>query len=339
MADALEETRVALERVQNFDTVALPRERDLGSELNFQEAVEPARRIIGLFQQFPVQYLSELPPNRQKELKGQADSFFNILDQIKRFDPKTPDAFGQRNGIINSLKNQYQSYFDSLFSLIAYGSSRLRDFGALEREARASMQSVTDRATELTEELSTRKQEADKILEEVRRVAAEQGVSQQAIYFQNESLGHAKEADSWRTATIWIAIGLVVYSVLSIFIHKWTWLQPTDAYSASQVVVSKVLIFAVIAYMLILSARNFLSHKHNEIVNRHRQNALLTSNALVNAAGKDEARDIVLTYAAACIFAPQETGYTKPGGSVASEVPTNIVQAVPKLVSGAPMHS
>lgn len=210
----------------------------------------------------------------------------------------------------------------------------LRDFGALERDARAAMQSAADRAAALTKELATRKQEVDKILDDVRRAAAEQGVPQQAMYFHKESLEHEKEADSWRAATIWIAIGLATYSVLSVFFDKWTGLQPADAYSASQVAVSKVLIFAVMAYMLILSARNFLSHKHNEIVNRHRQNALLTFNALVDAAGNDEARDIVLTYAAACIFAPQETGYTKPGGKVGGEAPTNAIQRVGRI-SGA----
>jgi hypothetical protein len=156
MANLLEEARASLERVQNFNTVALPRERDLGSELNFSDAVDPAKRIIDLFRQFPIQYLADLPPNRQTEIKSQSDSFFNILTQIQKFDPKTSDPSGQRS-IINTLKNQYQPYFDSLCQLIAYGSSRLRDFGALEREARAAMQSVSDRATELTKELGTKK--------------------------------------------------------------------------------------------------------------------------------------------------------------------------------------
>lgn len=339
MANLLEEARASLERVQTFDTSALPRERDLGSELNFRDAVEPAQRIIDLFRQFPIQYLADIPPNRQTEIKNQADSFFNILNQINKFDPKTNDAFGQRNSIINSLKNQYQPYFDLLCQPIAYGSSRLRDFGALEREARAVMQSVSDRATELTKELATRKEEADRILAEVRKLAAEQGVAQQATYFQSESSAHETQARQWRTATICIATLLVAYSVGPIFLHKWSFLALIDGYAAFQLGVSKVLIFAVIAYMLILSARNFLSHKHNEIVNRHRQNALLTFNALVDAAGKDEARDIVLTYAAACIFAPQETGYAKQVTSAASEIPTNIIQSVPKLVSGVPAHS
>jgi hypothetical protein len=97
---------------------------------------------------------------------------------------------------------------------------------------------------------------------------------------------------------------------------------------------SKILIFAVLAYMLLLCARNFLSHKHNAIVNKHRQNALLTFNALVAAAGTEERRDVILTYAAACIFSPQDTGYTKAGAGPQSEMPLNIIQALPKLMSG-----
>ncbi len=96
---------------------------------------------------------------------------------------------------------------------------------------------------------------------------------------------------------------------------------------------SKLLIFAVLAYMLLLCARNFLAHKHNSIVNKHRQNALLTFKALADAASKEDQRDVVLTYAAACIFSPQETGYTKSGGAQL-ELPTNIIQAIPRIASG-----
>ena len=41
------------------------------------------------------------------------------------------------------------------------------------------------------------------------------------------------------------------------------------------------------------------------------------------AAGKDQAaKDIILSHAAACIFAPQETGYSK-SGSGSDPVPVN----------------
>jgi hypothetical protein len=87
--------------------------------------------------------------------------------------------------------------------------------------------------------------------------------------------------------------------------------------------------------MLLLFSRNYLAHKHNSIVNKHRQNALLTFKAIVDAAGTEERRDVILTYAAACIFSPQETGYTKPSTGGQSELPLNIIQAIPKMVGGA----
>jgi hypothetical protein len=335
MADTqLDRTRNSLERIQSFDVSTLPRASDLGARLNFEEAVEPAARLVNLFRQFPIQFLGELPPNQQVTLQQQADSLFNIFDQILKFDPsQTPDSFVVRNSLIANLKGQYQPSFDALFALISYGSSRLRDFAALEREARAAVQSAADSAAQLTAELEKNKQQAERILEDVRNVAAETGVSQQAIYFQQDSNEHDQQADTWQTRTIWLAVALGIYAAISATFHKLPWLEPKSTYDAFQLGLSKVLIFVVIAYMLLLSARNFLAHKHNAIVNRHRQNALLTFNALVDAAKAEDRKDIVLTYAAACIFSPQETGYTK-AGSGQPELPASIIQALPKAAAG-----
>jgi hypothetical protein len=184
----------------------------------------------------------------------------------------------------------------------------------------------------LTAELNKNKQEAERILADVRNVAAETGVSQQAIYFQQDSNDHDKQASTWQTRTIWLAVALGIYAAISATFHKLAWLEPKSTYDAFQLGLSKVLIFVVIAYMLLLSARNFLAHKHNAIVNRHRQNALLTFNALVDAAKGEDRKDIVLTYAAACIFSPQETGYTKTGGGQ-PEMPASIIQALPKAAA------
>lgn len=334
MADTqLDRTGKSLERIQLFEASALPRETDLGARLNFQEAVEPATRLVNLFRQFPIQFLNELPTNQQVTLQQQADALFNIFDQMLKFDPsEAPDSNGVRNGLIAGIKGQYQPTFDAIFPLISYGASRLRDFAALEREARAAVQSAADSAAQLTTELEKNKQQAERILADVRNVAAETGVSQQAIYFQQDSVSHDKDAQVWQKRTVQLAIALGVYAALSATFHKLPWLEPKSTYDAFQLGLSKVLIFVVIAYMLLLSARNFLAHKHNTIVNRHRQNALLTFNALVDAAKGEDRKDIVLTYAAACIFSPQETGYTK-AGSGQPEMPASIIQALPKAAA------
>ena len=92
--------------------------------------------------------------------------------------------------------------------------------------------------------------------------------------------------------------------------HKCSWLAPSSSYEVVQFTSSKLLIFGFLAYLLILSARNYSAHKHNAVVNRHRENALLTYKTLVEAGNEESTQDIVLAYAAACIFSPQETGFT-----------------------------
>ena len=115
--------------------------------------------------------------------------------------------------------------------------------------------------------------------------------------------------------------------------HKWGWLRPDGAYETAQFVVSKVLLFGVVVYMLVLSARTLLAHRHNAVINRHRYNALLTFNALADAAKGPENRDIVLAHAAACIYAPQDTGYTKNQSH--PETIGNVVQTLPRLMASS----
>ena len=139
----------------------------------------------------------------------------------------------------------------------------------------------------------------------------------------------AQPIDANKSANLGSAIGLGAFALLSVFAHKWTVLAPGNVYDTAQLAISKVLIFAVIGFMLVLAARIFLACKHNAIVNRHRYNALLMFKALADAAGSEERRDIVLTYAASCIFAPQETGYSKTGDTTA--IVPGAIQSIPKF--------
>lgn len=329
--DVLAEAVNSIERVQNFDTSRLPRRDILGSEFSFDAAVDPAGRIIRLFQQLPTEHLQDLPARSLQIIRDHSNSFFNLLESILSYSPGVEqNPTGVRNEYIASLNSLYDPIFSALHPVIGYLSSRQRDFGALERNARAAVQMATDQANAAMESLNKDREEAQRILDEVRRVAAEQGVSQQAIYFRDEAEKHEKYADTWRLYTVFTAIGLGVFAFMSLFIHKIPFINPANTYEAIQVGLSKVLIFGVIAYMLVLCARNFLSHKHNAIVNRHRQNALLTFKSLTDAASGEDRRDIVLTHAAACIFSPQETGYTR-GQSGQDNSPAKLIEVLPKL--------
>jgi hypothetical protein len=312
--EARENASESLKRVQEFDVSELPREEDLGKSFEFSGAVEPATRLIELFRRLPISALEDFAQTQLDQVKKQADSCYNIFEQILNFQATQDNASSTRQSLISQLEGAYQGAFNILMPLIGYSLYKTADFQRLDTEARATLQSIKDEASSITRGLEEQKADAEGVLEEIRKVAAEQGVSQQAYYFKEEAEENATQAEVWRIRTIVLACILAVFAFLSLFIHEIPILRPENSYETVQLAISKVLIFAVISYILYLSARNFMSHKHNAVVNRHRQNALMTYNALVEAAGDyQHASDAILVHAASCIYAPQATGYAGGG--------------------------
>ena len=81
-------------------------------------------------------------------------------------------------------------------------------------------------------------------------------------------------------------------------------------------------------------AKVYMANMHNYAVNRHKQNGLETFLSLANAATNEDKKDIILTYAANCIYSQQETGFNNQssGGSNPSEQIAKVAEAIGKLV-------
>ena len=317
------EAQESLSRVQNFDVDSLPREKELGDALNFRGVLEPAERLVRLYKQLSVTCLEDFPPPTLQALKEQANTDFSRFDEILKFKPDQASPQGVRNALVDAVRNAYTGAFTRLHPYISYSASKSADFRRLEEQARAAMQGIEDNGAKHVTQLEKMLGEAEKVLEVVRKAAAEQGVSQQAFYFRDASEAHEREASKWIRRVFLFGFFIVLYAVLSVFAHKWPFLAPTSVYENVQLGVSKVLVFAVLSYGLYLAARNFLANKHNAIVNKHRQNALMTYKALVEAGTDAGKRDVVLLQAAACIFGPQSTGFSRdrePGGVTAKSV-------------------
>ena len=315
-----EECKQSLMRIQQFDPSTLGREEELGRDFNFKEVIPSAKRLIVLYNQVSLTVLEDFPGSQLNSLKTQSDADYNRFDQILKFSAKQDNAYNIRNTLIQQLEGAYQGTFNTLQPMISYSTSKSADFKRLETEARAMVQAIEDKATELTKQLEVNKNTSEQILEDIRRVAAEQGVSQQATYFRDAAKAHEDEAANWKRQTVRLAWVLGAYAILTLGLHKIPWIKPDDLYQTVQLAISKVLIFAVLSYVLYLSTRNYLAQKHNAVINKHRQNALMTYEALVDAASDIANREIILTHASACIFAPQPTGYsggTTPEGPVA----------------------
>lgn len=307
----------SLERIQTFDASTLSRSDDLGKQMHFADAVPHAEEIIAVYKRIPITALSDFTDSQLNTIKAAADSDYNLFKQILDFNAASREAVGTRTNILQTVAVRRDQLFDQLWQFIAYGVARITDTSLLEVQARGTIQSIKDEAGRLTEQLNRSKSDADAALSAIRAVASEQGVSQQAVYFRDEAATQETLAEKWLSYTYKFAGALGLFAVFSLFLHKFEWIKPDSTAEMFQLITSKVLIFSTLGYLLLLSARNYTTHKHNAVVNRHRQNALLTYRALVTAAEDATTQDIVLAHAAACIFSPQETGFSSGKGTSA----------------------
>lgn len=326
-----DETITSIKRMQDFSPEILPRVEELGKEINFTRAVEPAARLIDLYKRLSVEALKDYPDNLLKQFHDRANADFAIFKQICDFKFQ-----GQANPeqtqttYIDQVEETYQTTFSMLKDVISYSACRTTDFRLIEQEARGVFQGIRDKADQVTSQLEESKENANRILDEVRKVAAEQGVSQQAIYFKNESKLHEDDSNSWRNLTIGAAALLIAVSIGFLFLHKWDFISPKDRYETVQFTTAKVFIFATLTYLLYMCGKNFLSHKHNAIINRHRQNALMTYQAITDAAKSPEGKEIILAQAAYCMFSPQDTGYIKVVSNDGAGSMKTFIDAIPK---------
>ncbi len=308
----------SLTRVQTFDASTLSREDDLGKQMSFAEAVKPAEAIIAVYKRIPLSSLPDFTDNQLNAIHSQTNADFSVFKQILDFNAAAGDAVNTRSTMLSQIKVRRDQLFESVWQYVAYGVARANDTSVLEIQARATIQKIEDQAEKLTGQLGQAKKDADEALAIIRKTASEQGVSQEAHYFKEESEAQDALAAQWLLYTYRFAMAVGGFAVLSLVLHKLPWIRPENPTEAFQLITSKVLIFAVLGFLLVLAAKNYATHKHNSVINKHRQNALLTYRALVEAAAGEGTEDIVLAHAAACIFSPQETGFSQSRGDGSS---------------------
>jgi len=328
----LEQVKQSIERMQQFDTAKLSRREELGM-LNFESAVAPAEKLVNLYKRLAISALADFPEDILNNLKNVADADYSRFSQILDFSPAISNPVDVRDQYVNYLKDAYNNTFRSIWQYIAYGVSKVTDTQRLETEARGVLQGIKDQVDQTAKQIEQSAKEAEQSLIGIRLASAESGVTQQAIYFKDEATTHAAEAEIWKTKTVHAARWLGGFAFLSLLLSYVPALAPVNNLQAIQLMTSKVIIFGVLGYWLALSARNFMSHKHNQVVNRHRENALKTFKALSEGAANPDNKDIILTHASQCIFSPQETGYTH--GNSSSDSGTSlksVIEILPKAL-------
>lgn len=334
-SDKLTETQSALAIIKKLEPTSLGRSEVLGQLMNFEEIIPSAQKLISLFEKIPSDILPELPETELSQILNAANSTRKLFDEVADFDPKQTNPNQARTNLISRIQSQYNGVFGSVYPLVSYGVARTVDFNGLDSEARAVVRSLEDRSEAMEKIFAEREEKANALEEQLRSTLAEQGVTQQAKYFGNEADSHRVLADTWQANTKKWAWLVVIVAIASFFTHRIPWIAPTNVPEAIQFIGSKVLLIGALTFMLIRAARNYRAHRHNEVINRHKQNSLLTFNALVEAGATPEARNTVLNHAAASIYGQPDSGYVNASGDRGSSNNT-LVEMIPRASMNLP---
>lgn len=182
----------------------------------------------------------------------------------------------------------------------------LKKAKTLLSDADANIKTAEQQAKQRRAEID---KETSQILADAKGVSLSVGVSRQARFFKVQARMDNKGRLWWLKASA-LACGVLVAALVAALFASF-FFKNNDL----QFVVTKALLFSTLAYALFFCVKNYMAHRHNYVVNKHRQNALMTYRAIASGAQSDgTARDIILAQAAHCIFAPQSTGYAKGDG-------------------------
>jgi tetratricopeptide (TPR) repeat protein len=316
-----EKIKLKLQQFLNIDLDSLTREIELGNQLSFKKGEAIFIKIIDLFKKVNAVELFDVPYSYLHGYEGQLDHAISLFEQIKVFDPNTSNPASLRDSLINQLEQQFDSYYSTAIPILTAGLLKSNDLSVQKAK-------LNDTLLELVKEKETAKKESVKLLTDIqdvldkaRQAAVEVGVAQHYLIFKEEAEEHKQLSELWLTRIIYVLFAIGGVGLGLLFISP----KDTATISLIQFTVTKIVILSVLFYGLTICTRNYKAHKHNSILNKHRQNALNTFETFTKAAGSDiQTKNAVLLEATHTIFSNQQTGYLNNDSD--SDSPNKIIE-------------
>ena len=281
--------------------------------------------ILSIYRNIPLKAIGFLPWDKALNMRYRIDDLRkNIVDNIidvvgsPFLSGHESDKFSMLNNAINHAQNLYSKVLGDIQENLGpalTASMREQMQNAIEVQTKersdqadrllAKMSKVLENVKNSEEEIEATLGKSQKLLESIEGIASESGVSAHSNFFADQVKQHETFSFRWLWGTIVAAGLLILWIGGSGFLES---ILPASGLTWW----TRALIALVLTSLLAYSAKNYMAHKHNAVVNQHRENALRTYEALVAPA--KETREIVLHHAAACIYAPQDSGYVKDSG-------------------------
>ncbi len=321
MQNPLQDALTFLQKIENVDLSGLDRKQQLGEDLN----LEPVKNTLGKIQNIcsrSKQSLDLLSTDELRRFEHIWAEFGSLCARSREFRSTNSNANQERRAIIEGANELHRSALRDLTPALALAAIKPIDQTSFSEEQKEIISKLESEIESTLKEIGTLKDRAISALHSAESAAELHGLTSQSIFFSEVADREEKKAKKWLAATLIIGAIAFAISILGVFSQKIDFLM----YNSNEPIViylsSKALLFALVIFFLYTSARNFNAHKHNATINRHREAAIKSFQAVAEGA-IDGDRSIILTQAAAGIFHPQDTGYlrgSKESGAGASVI-------------------
>lgn len=324
--EAIASLKKALGDPTTIDVKALVREKELGSALNFSEAQPLFNLTISLMARLKDSNFRVLPTPKIQELTSACQSIHQRLQDIRDFNPD--HGTSGRNSLIQELDSTLNQQFSLLTAVIASSGQDEAAIRAQRDEVAQIVQSIKATRDDVEQSAKETGDRSKTILDQAQTTAASVGIHSHAKHFQEEA-----ERDG-RLSVLWFVATSVLIGTAAC-VSYWT-ISRTVAVDAGwvavvQLTVGRFSLMAIAYFAAIWASRMYRAARHNQVVNRHRVNALRTFETFASAARDDTARNAVLLRATECIFSHQASGFSDSRPETGA---TKIVSAVPPTLSG-----
>lgn len=270
--------------------------------------------------------LSDLSYRHASQFLGAFGNIEGTLDECLKFDvirmnQSNDNPVTRNQQLINQFDNGENAFWDTLSPVAGFlfgtsASAGPNSIAVRTQDALSDLRANVD-AT------ASERGKLEKIVSAARDAAAETGASKHSRLFAEEARENALRAGGWLVAT---AVGAVL--TFAAVGGNWYMSQfhplPSEQGAAIQLAFAKLVALSSLLTATLWCGRQYRAARHNEVVNKHRANALASFQAFAEGASDDQTKNAVLIQATQSIFAPQATGFvqTEPesGGSQLVEI-------------------
>ena len=218
-----------------------------------------------------------------------------VLQQIFRFSDEAKQQLGQVGTHLRSKKlEQLETQVNTTV-------------GETLEELKAEKDLLQKQREEAEKNESNRQKEFAELKDDIQNQLRKETVSKHKAIFAKQAKEHRQASQRWLIATGGL---IVVFGAVFYWLFEALRLGGTEWVEVLQNVFTKGFLLTLIYLVLNRSIKNYTAHKHLEVVNRHRQNALDTFDDFVDSAGENqETKDAVLLAATNAIFDANQSGY------------------------------